>query len=68
MRWRLGTCSHFDLETPRVAVAGRTGESVSVLTERLQQTLALTLQRENARAVLRRAGDAISPTVSLESP
>jgi hypothetical protein len=38
------------------------------LTERLQQTLALTLQRENARAVLRRAGDAISPTVSLESP
>jgi len=50
------------------AVAGRTGESVSVLTERLQQTLALTLQRENARAVLRRAGDAISPTVSLESP
>ena len=47
------------------AVAGRTGESVSVLTERLQQTLTLTLQRENARAVLRRAGDAISPTVSF---
>ena len=49
------------------AVAGRTGKFVSVLTERLQQTLALTLQRENARAVLRRAGDAIPPTVSLES-
>ena len=36
------------------AVAGHTGEAVSVLFERLQQTLALTLQRENARAPLRR--------------
>lgn len=43
-------------------VAGRTGEAASVLTERLQQTLALTLQRENARAILRGAGDALWST------
>ena len=49
-------------------VAGRTGEAASVLTERLQQSLALTLQRENARAILRRAGDALSGTMPLESP
>ena len=50
------------------AVAGRTGESASVLTERLQQTLALTLQRENARAVLRRAGAGLADACSFPSP
>ena len=49
-------------------VAGRTGEAASVLTERLQQTLALTLQRENARAILRGAGVALCGAPSLESP
>ena len=39
------------------AVAGRAGDSASVLVDRLQQSLSLTLQRENARAILRRAGD-----------
>ena len=36
------------------AISTRTGEALSLETDRLHQALALTLQRENARAVLRR--------------
>ena len=35
-------------------MAARTGEAASVVTEHLHQALSVTLQRENARAVLRR--------------
>ena len=39
------------------AIAARSNESVATETERLLQTLAVALQRENARAVLRRFGE-----------
>ena len=39
------------------AIAARSNESVATETERLLQSLAVALQRENARAVLRRFGE-----------
>ena len=39
-------------------IAGRTGEPASMVVERLHQALSVALQRENARAVLRRLPDA----------
>ena len=39
-------------------IAGRTGEPVSMVVERLHQALSVALQRENARAVLCRLPDA----------
>jgi len=38
------------------ATAARSNESVAIETDRLLQSLAIALQRENARAVLRRFG------------
>ena len=50
------------------AVAARSGEAASVEADRLFQALAVTLQRENARAVLRRAPISGEPTAGLDDP
>ena len=47
------------------AVAARSGEPESTEVDRLLQALAVTLQRENARAVLRRLGE---PAGGQEGP
>ena len=53
------------------AIAAQTGEPVSVEANRLYETLAVTLQRENARAVLRRvpaSGPDPGPAALLVEP
>ena len=50
------------------AVAARTGETAAVEQERLLQALGVALQRENARAVLRRAGPTLVDPPGLPDP
>ena len=51
------------------ALAAHSGEPSSVEMERLLQTLSITLQRENARAVLRRAGgDGVGSRTAFHDP
>ena len=49
-------------------LAGRTGEAQDVVVERLLQGLSVALQRENARAVLRRLPDCAEPRSGLPDP
>jgi len=49
-------------------VAARSGEQPTVELEKLLQTLAVSLQRENARAVLRRAGGPDARPATLADP
>lgn len=49
-----GPCAVRVWKTLAIALAARSHESVAVETERLLQSLGITLQRENARAALRR--------------
>ena len=50
------------------AIGAKSGEGTAVEADRLFQTLAVTLQRENARAVLRRAGTPVEATARLADP
>ena len=49
-------------------LAAKTGESEAVETEQLMQSLAVSLQRENARAILRRLGPPEPPVDQLAEP
>ncbi|CAE7609172.1 unnamed protein product [Symbiodinium natans] len=49
-------------------LAAKTGESEAVETEQLMQSLAVSLQRENARAILRRLGPPELPAEQLAEP
>ena len=55
--WALGT-----------ALAAKTGETASVETDRLYQALAIALQRENARSVLRWASESAGDAGHLVDP
>ena len=54
LRWLIVTKIWKELAA---AIAARSNESVVVETERLLQSLAVALQRENARAILRCFGE-----------
>lgn len=49
-------------------LATRTGDSTSKMTEQLMQGLSVTLQRENARAVVRRLPDDSASFNALSEP
>ena len=56
-------------ETLAEALATRTGETAAAEKVKLLQALSITLQRENARAVVRRAGwDPAAATAALDQP
>ena len=56
-------------ETLAEALATRMGETAAAEKVELLQALSITLQRENARAVVRRAGwDPAAATAALDQP